>query len=478
MHSEIFSISLLVKISSMHVVFFRQSHCVIPTRHIHPEIDVSPRDRGFRKMARFVRFSYDDIKRFNEENENENTKRKTFYDTKVFLDFLEVEGEQRKIEEIPPNVLKNLAAKFVLSVRKKNGEEYEPSSLRAFLQSIDRHLRKNGYPASILNDKEFSEVQDILKKKKKHLKSLGKGNKPNSADPLTDEEIEQLFSEGVLGSSTPRSLLNTVWLNNCIFFGMRPGKEQRDLCWGDLELKLDSQGVRYIEFSTERQTKTRTGENPRNVRETKPKMFENPDNLERCPFAAFLCYKEHRPAHRLDENSPFYLAINTEIPKIGKSWYKNSPLGVNSLRSMMKNMVNASSKLHATNRKLVNHSTRKHLVQKLVNNNVPPTEIAQITGHKNINSINNYSTVSVQKQQHISAILSGASTSKQDTSQIMAVDELCQSEKKSIPSLPTFQNCHIGTINIYSTQNQDLQGEIRTTKRRRVILTSDSEGSQ
>ena len=63
----------------------------------------------------------------------------------------------------------------VLAVRKKNGEEYEPSSLRAFMQSIDRHLRKNNYGFSVLNDKEFHEVLDILKKKQKQLKSIGKG---------------------------------------------------------------------------------------------------------------------------------------------------------------------------------------------------------------------------------------------------------------------------------------------------------------
>ena len=188
------------------------------------------------------------------------------------MEFLHSENEARNIHEIPPKELNNFAKKFVLSVRKRNGEEYEPCSIRAFLQSIDRHLRKNGYPLSLLNDREFSEVQDILKKKQRQLKSIGKGNKPNSADPLTDEEIEQLYCDGVLGNKTPRGLLNTVWLNSCIFFGMRPGKEQRDLCWGDLELKVDAQGVRYVEFSTEPQTKTRTGENPRNIRETRPKM--------------------------------------------------------------------------------------------------------------------------------------------------------------------------------------------------------------
>jgi hypothetical protein len=75
-------------------------------------------------MARFVQFSEDDVERFNEEHENENTRKQPVYDTKVFLEFLAAEGERRKIEEIPPNELKNLAKRFVLSVRKKNGEVF------------------------------------------------------------------------------------------------------------------------------------------------------------------------------------------------------------------------------------------------------------------------------------------------------------------------------------------------------------------
>ena len=130
------------------------------------------------------------------------------------------------------------------------------------MQSVDRFLRKNRCTFSLLNDKEFCELHDILKKKKqKQLKAIGKGNKPNSADVLSDEEIEEFYRVAALGNNPPRALLNTVWLNNCIYFGMRPGQEQRDLCWGDLELKTNADGLRYVKFSTERQTKTRTGEN-------------------------------------------------------------------------------------------------------------------------------------------------------------------------------------------------------------------------
>ena len=135
-------------------------------------------------MARFVAVTDKDIDSFSEEQENENTKRTTFYDIKVFLEFLHSESEARNIHEIPPKELNNFAKKFASSVRKRNGEEYE--AIRAFLQSIDCHLCKNGYPLSLLNDREF---QDILKKKQKQLKSIGKGKKKtNSEDPQTDEK--------------------------------------------------------------------------------------------------------------------------------------------------------------------------------------------------------------------------------------------------------------------------------------------------
>ena len=153
---------------------------------------------------KFVKFTEEEIASFTEDQENANTKKKTVSDLKLFNEFLNSEEEERNIENIPAAELQQLAKKFVLGVRKKNGEEYEPSSLRGFLQSVDRYLRKKGCTFSLLNDKEFCEVQDILKKKQKQVKAIGKGNKPNSADTLTDEEIEEFYRAGVGGSVIER----------------------------------------------------------------------------------------------------------------------------------------------------------------------------------------------------------------------------------------------------------------------------------
>ena len=73
-----------------------------------------------------------------------------------------------------------------------------------------------------------------------------------------------------LGTSSPQSLLNTVRLTN----SLRGCTEQRNLRWGDVVLETDSQG-KDIYFHSERQTKSRQGDNSRNVRPVKPRMYEN-----------------------------------------------------------------------------------------------------------------------------------------------------------------------------------------------------------
>ena len=69
--------------------------------------------------ARFVVVSDDDVNAFSEQQENENTKKKTLYDLKIFREFLETCDEKREIENVTPVELQAIIKKFVLVVRKK-----------------------------------------------------------------------------------------------------------------------------------------------------------------------------------------------------------------------------------------------------------------------------------------------------------------------------------------------------------------------
>ena len=78
----------------------------------------------------------------------------------------------------------------------------------------------------------FAHCREALKAKQKDLKSQGKGNKPNRADPLTDRDVETLFQCGQLAMDSPQAMINTLWLINTVVFGLRGGNEHRDICAG------------------------------------------------------------------------------------------------------------------------------------------------------------------------------------------------------------------------------------------------------
>ena len=180
----------------------------------------------------------------------------------------------------------------------------------------------------------------------------------------------------------------------------------------------------------------------------------------------------------MTDESPFYL-VNNENPKPGQMWFKCSPLGVNSLKSMLKNMIRDSGL--ETDTLLVNHSTRKHLVQKLVDNDIPPNEIIRITGHKNVNSLNNYSSLSDKKQQQISAVLSNAASTSQSLSAV-SIEENTKAESflSGATSGSLFQNCQIATVNVQVSQSgrTEKSSKIRCEKKLKITVSDDSSQSQ
>ena len=115
-------------------------------------------------------------------------------------------------------------------------------------------------------------------------------------------------------------------------------------------------------------------------------MYANNDaiSIDRDPVYVYKMYKEKRPPFMLEPDSSFYLSVNyfkteTHASVEDKNWFKAQPVGVNKLNNIMKDMTQAAGISGKTN-----HSGRKTLVPKLQDSGVPPKQIIQITGHKNL----------------------------------------------------------------------------------------------
>ena len=328
----------------------------------------------------------------------------------------------------------NTSASLSFRSEPKMGKTYEPSSLQSLLASFERRLKKNSYSASIVNEK----TRKVLLSKQKELKKKGKGNRPNASITLTSDELNTLYETGLLGSRNPEALLNTLSLNSTIHFGLRGCKEHRGMCWGDVKLKEIADGKEYLEFN-ERQTKTRTSSDCHDIRAMPPKMFTT-DGSEKDPIVVYKLYARKRPEKMNEDDSPLYLAVNNNLKAESlqtKEWFKAGPVGINKLNGLMKTMA---QKAGINNERLRNHSGRKTMIQTLSENDIPPTHIAQLSGHKNLKSIENYSKVSTKQQMKMSQVLSSvvAGTATKTSSYEKANPAIYPSTSESQQSMALF----------------------------------------
>ena len=75
--------------------------------------------------------------------------------------------------------------------------------------------------------------------------------------------------------------------------------------------------------------------------------------------------------------------------------------------------------------KKTNHSARKTMITTLAKDNIPETQIIQLSGHHNLHSLNSYKKASLQQQKEMSHILSSCTVAGQ------------QREKTTVKQVPT-----------------------------------------
>ncbi|KAJ8307669.1 hypothetical protein KUTeg_014779 [Tegillarca granosa] len=366
--------------------------------------------------GRFVHFTEGDAEEFMAKNVNKNTKYKTSSDIKLFKEFLNELREVREPETIPPKELDNYIARFYFECQTKSfnetKKEYEPDTLTSTHNSIDRYLKEKKVEFSIKHDSVFSHSNNCLQEKRKYLKSMDLGSKDRAAEPLSKEELKILNENNILGAGNPQSHLDTVWLNNGVLFGLQSRQDHVNLRWGDIKLKQTSDGKEYLEFF-ERQTKhvlVGRGGIPGQLHQ-KLLQYQGMTTVQLVCLNSKnntdhqICSQIHREQHNCDfycvqQSSKFYLRP-LDNPK-SQIWYSHQPLGKDKLGQKMKDLAN---KGNLQGRK-VNHSARKTFASTLFHSKVPPTEVAQLEGWKNVGSVNSYSVPSMEQQEIASNILS------------------------------------------------------------------------
>ena len=138
---------------------------------------------------------------------NKNTVQSTNNWVKVRKSWAAQKGHDESIEKYEPEALNKILEQFYATVRKKDGDDYEPDSLRVMATAVDRYLPEKEYKYSIIRDREFKSSKQVLEGKARLLRQQGKGERPNNARSLTTTEENELWKKKKLGKVSPQALV-------------------------------------------------------------------------------------------------------------------------------------------------------------------------------------------------------------------------------------------------------------------------------
>ena len=123
----------------------------------------------------------------------------------------------------------NILSQFVAET---NGSFYTPKTLVQLLSNLQSAAyAKNPKPCHFIDHKDivFKPLHNVLNNMCKRLLSDGVGAQKKQSRVLTRCEEETIWETGVMGSSTPASLQNTIFFYCGLYFCLRGSSEHRDL---------------------------------------------------------------------------------------------------------------------------------------------------------------------------------------------------------------------------------------------------------
>ena len=125
--------------------------------------------------------------------------------------------------------LETILVNFFVSLRKKDGHFYAPTSIHNCYCGISRHLQMNSCQnpkPNILDKNQFSRLYSTIDGKIKLVQDTNP-RQANKSDSLTYDEITQILNNKHLLEDTPTSNTYRVYFWLCFLGGLRDGDAKR-----------------------------------------------------------------------------------------------------------------------------------------------------------------------------------------------------------------------------------------------------------
>ena len=328
-----------------------------------------------------------------------------------------------------------------------------------FRNALERHLAANNREVKITKNPLFAKSNKMLECKLKLNRREGKENITHKP-VIQKQDIEKLKNSPFLNYSDAAGLLRRVWFIVTLYWCRRGCEGQRQLGRDSFRFLTDADGHNYAKMTHDVQTKNHQGGiSEKNSHERETRLYSTGELGD-----SYWCLQKY--VHKLNPNQPaFFQRPKPKAQETDSVWYENSPLGVNALAKMMKEISLGA----CLSQMYTNHCVRATAITLWSDAEVPSRHIMSISGHANEQSIASYnSRPSVKQLKKCSNILSNALVGKaatstavvpatSSTSSTTSTVQLCASNANAL-SFPNglFHGCTIANANLYILpQNQN-----------------------
>ena len=205
--------------------------------------------------------------------------------------------------------------RFVHEVKKLDGTDYPPNTVRELVIMIQMYLHEKGIFWKLLDQEQLMYLHNVVDNTMKEHHSAGLGVR-KSSDIISLEHEDKLFASGILGESSAFQLLRTIIYMMGMHCALRGGAEYNNLrrpgCNSQFSIEYDKRGKEMLVHHEDPLQKNNQGGLSCKGRRKVVYIYAA-SNIEQCPIQLFKKYTRLMPSSRSCKK--FYLRCR-KVPNL------------------------------------------------------------------------------------------------------------------------------------------------------------------
>ena len=249
---------------------------------------------------------------------------------------------------------------FIREIKKLNGQEYPPNTLKEIVVMLQMYLHENGLYWKLLEDQEFLGMRNVLDNTMKERTAQGLGVTISSSVISLDQE-SQLFDRGILGEDNPEKLVYTViymmGLHLALWGGVKHTRLRHPGFDSQISIEIDDKQREHLVYKADPLQKNNQG-GIGCFNSTKTVYVYKASNTLRCPVCLFKKYVKLL----LNGKSCKKLYLHPKVKPTPSVWFCDQPLGNNKVTTAVKTICKKAGFVG----KFTNHSLRATSASKVI----------------------------------------------------------------------------------------------------------------